>query len=301
MTIGSGTYWAGITAALKHYGITDFKVSYNTKEALKELKLGNWMIAVVGPSRWTRGGHYIVVYGLNGNRVLVSDPASSSDYRQKQGTWSELVAAENCMWISIDPRNYKKGSKPKGSSKVVMYVSDAKANIRKGRGTKYGVAATIKRGTKLTLTAYKDGWYKISKGKYKGKFISASTLAKYPPYVSTFKTKYTMNIRSGYTTKAEVLGTVSKGATIKSAYKVGNWIYVPSVKGWICVEDSTKTYCTEVKKKSKKPAKKKTDKEIAKEVIDGKWGNGQERINKLKKAGYDPKAVQKIVDQMLKK
>lgn len=44
-------------------------------------------------------------------------------------------------------------------------------------------------------------------------------------------------------------------------------------------------------------AKKKTNSEIAKEVVAGKWGNGQERINRLTEAGYDYKAVQKIVNE----
>ena len=39
--------------------------------------------------------------------------------------------------------------------------------------------------------------------------------------------------------------------------------------------------------------------ELAKEVIQGKWGNGQDRVNRLKKAGYDYNAVQKKVNQML--
>ena len=38
---------------------------------------------------------------------------------------------------------------------------------------------------------------------------------------------------------------------------------------------------------------------IAKEVIDGKWGNGAERVNKLEAAGYDAAAVQKRVNQIL--
>ena len=45
--------------------------------------------------------------------------------------------------------------------------------------------------------------------------------------------------------------------------------------------------------------KKKTVDEIAKEVIDGKWGNGDERVAKLKAAGYDPDAVQKKVNELL--
>ncbi len=45
---------------------------------------------------------------------------------------------------------------------------------------------------------------------------------------------------------------------------------------------------------------KKTVKQLAEEVIAGKWGNGQDRINRLKKAGYDPTVIQKKVNQMLK-
>lgn len=40
---------------------------------------------------------------------------------------------------------------------------------------------------------------------------------------------------------------------------------------------------------------------IAKEVIAGKWGNGQNRIDRLTKAGYDYKAVQQRVNALLKK
>ena len=48
-----------------------------------------------------------------------------------------------------------------------------------------------------------------------------------------------------------------------------------------------------------KPAKKKSNKTIAKEVIAGKWGNGSARVKALKKAGYDPDAVQKEVNKIL--
>lgn len=45
--------------------------------------------------------------------------------------------------------------------------------------------------------------------------------------------------------------------------------------------------------------KKKSNTQIAKEVIAGKWGNGSDRVKKLKKAGYDPAAVQKEVNRLL--
>lgn len=57
---------------------------------------------------------------------------------------------------------------------------------------------------------------------------------------------------------------------------------------------------TEKKTEKKKEAKKKSAETIAKEVIAGKWGNGEERKNKLKKAGYDYKIIQKLVNKLLK-
>ena len=49
----------------------------------------------------------------------------------------------------------------------------------------------------------------------------------------------------------------------------------------------------------KKSSKKSVD-TLAKEVIQGKWGNGDERKKKLTAAGYDYNAVQKRVNEMLK-
>ena len=42
---------------------------------------------------------------------------------------------------------------------------------------------------------------------------------------------------------------------------------------------------------------KKSNEEIAQEVLDGKWGNGEERRKALEAAGYNYEAIQKIVNQ----
>ena len=44
----------------------------------------------------------------------------------------------------------------------------------------------------------------------------------------------------------------------------------------------------------------KTCEEIALEVLDGLWGNGAQRKELLRNAGYDPKQVQKIVNEIIK-
>lgn len=55
-----------------------------------------------------------------------------------------------------------------------------------------------------------------------------------------------------------------------------------------------------VDKVTKKNSIGKSNEEVAKEVINGKWGNGEERKKKLEKAGYNYKAVQKIVNKLCK-
>lgn len=89
-----------------------------------------------------------------------------------------------------------------------------------------------------------------------------------------------------------------------------HWVYVKdsnstseSRNGWVSYEDNLrnavfKVWSGKLPAKSK-PAPKKTIDEIAKEVLDGKWGNGDERVKRLKEAGYDPDAVQKRVNELL--
>ena len=64
--------------------------------------------------------------------------------------------------------------------------------------------------------------------------------------------------------------------------------------------DVSRVWSGKLPKAEPAPTPTKSIDEIAKEVIDGKWGNGDERIAKLKAAGYDPEAVQKRVNELLK-
>ena len=46
-------------------------------------------------------------------------------------------------------------------------------------------------------------------------------------------------------------------------------------------------------------APKKSVDELAREVLDGKWGNGKDRVDRLTAAGYDYNAVQKRVNELI--
>lgn len=49
------------------------------------------------------------------------------------------------------------------------------------------------------------------------------------------------------------------------------------------------------------PLDKKSNEDMANEVIQGKWGNGDDRKKKLEAAGYDYNAIQKIVNEKVKR
>lgn len=66
------------------------------------------------------------------------------------------------------------------------------------------------------------------------------------------------------------------------------------------VKEKKVTPTTTNKTTSSNKTTKKSVTEIAKEVINGKWGNGQDRKNRLTKAGYNYNKVQKKVNELLK-
>ena len=99
--------------------------------------------------------------------------------------------------------------------------------------------------------------------------------------------------------------TYYDGKSIPSWVLKKNWI-VKSVNGNRVVidksEDGKNAICSPVKAADLKlVSSKKTVDEIAREVINGKWGNGTERKSKLTAAGYDYNAVQKRVNELMKK
>ena len=107
-----------------------------------------------------------------------------------------------------------------------------------------------------------------------------------------------MNIRKGPGTTYAI---VSYGGckynsvyTIVAEKKVGSqvWGQLKSGNGWICLSGYTVRY-------NGTTTTKKSNQEIAKEVVAGKWGAGQDRINRLKAAGYNPTTIQKLVNQLL--
>lgn len=93
--------------------------------------------------------------------------------------------------------------------------------------------------------------------------------------------------------KEVLAGKWGNGNTRKQKLKAAGYDYN-------AVQAKVNELCGVTSRPTTMPKPTKTISQLADEVIAGNWGNGQDRIDRLKKAGYDPAAVQNKVNQKLK-
>ena len=84
----------------------------------------------------------------------------------------------------------------------------------------------------------------------------------------------------------------------------GIWQYadngsVSGISGKVDMNISFKDYPTIIRGIKPQEPVKKSNEEIAQEVINGLWGNGEDRKNRLQNAGYDYNAIQNIINDRL--
>ena len=73
-TASTGTSWGFFNSIGSKYGLTTTQ-SGSAQDAINSLQNGMPVIASMGPSTFTKGGHYIVLSGINGEgKVVVNDP-----------------------------------------------------------------------------------------------------------------------------------------------------------------------------------------------------------------------------------
>lgn len=143
------------------------------------------------------------------------------------------------------------------------------------------------------------------------KWLRESLIKKYLPLVLKYDKQYNWNQNEldalvsfcyniGSIKQLTADGTRSKAVVaskILQYNKAGGKVYRGLTRRRKAERELFLTPVKEVKKKSNK----KSNTQIAKEVKAGKWGNGATRKKKLKAAGYNYAAIQKIVNKMCKK
>lgn len=81
---GTGTKWTFLTEGVKNFGIRGKEIALNKKQIISELKKGHPIICSMKSGIFTAQGHFIVLVGINGDKIIVNDPNS--------------IAKSQCLW-----------------------------------------------------------------------------------------------------------------------------------------------------------------------------------------------------------
>ena len=94
---GTGTAWAFMEDAARHYGLYVRTLS-KSEEAFKiALDRGRYIICAMGPGDFTAAGHFIVIYGYDKDGFLINDP-NSRLRSEKHWSYDEISGQIKSIW-----------------------------------------------------------------------------------------------------------------------------------------------------------------------------------------------------------
>lgn len=229
VSYGNGTYWNGITAALKAYGFTVKEC--NISDFFAECKKGHCLadFLFVGGSRggvtWTSGGHYVSVSGYkvkNGKHYLyMNDPGP-----RKHNGWycyeTTMKGLIRKIWACHLPEEKKKVT----SSYLDKVTENAKKVYKAAIGCKHvcGTKATtfakMKQMKELSCNRTVSIVLQLSGYLKTGKIIGHTKAAKGKKTIDdALKNKKLLE-------NCEVVWVNKKYANLPKEYKVGGVVYI---------------------------------------------------------------------------
>ncbi len=86
------------------YGNAKSSLHAKAKEALDT---GGLVIACMGPGNWTRSGHYVLVWKIDGDTIYINDPASTKAGRTR-GSYALFRQQVKYYWVIDAPKDATK-------------------------------------------------------------------------------------------------------------------------------------------------------------------------------------------------
>ena len=107
-----GTYYGYFEPAGARYGLRVTRLNYTSlygkstsayhAQGKDALDRGELVIACMGPGNWTRSGHYVLVWKIEGDTIYINDPASTKAARTK-GSYSLFRQQVKYYWTIENP------------------------------------------------------------------------------------------------------------------------------------------------------------------------------------------------------
>lgn len=186
-------------------------------KAKKLLKEGHFLIAVMGPGTWTRGGHYVVPWKVDdNNNVYINDPASKAENRTKN-KWATFKNEVKYYWVI----SYGKKEK-----------TNTNGNLYKKMDVLSKKIETINKDAEIYhVKDMKNGWSIVTTnthvGYCKNTLIKDTTLSKYPQH----KLKAKAGLYKRNKSISKKLATLDTGTAVRVITKRKYWTNVVTEKG----------------------------------------------------------------------
>ena len=178
----NGTYWSANRAIADEFDI-EYQETSNFSVMLEKLKNNNYVIASVGNGLFTTGGHYIMIYGIDGNNLKIYDPYLYSGKFETSTRRGKANVIGDTVYCSIDNfknyANYKrffcykydlKSNENQTANNVTSYTKYVKVssrlNIRSGASTKNKIIGKLNNGENVTVYETKGNWSRIGDNKW---------------------------------------------------------------------------------------------------------------------------------------
>ena len=176
----NGTYWSVYRAVADEFNI-EYRETSNFSVMLELLKNNHYIIASVGNGLFTTGGHYIMIYGIDGENLKIYDPYL---YKEKFSTSTRRGKAYiNGDTVYCSKENFKNYANYKrffcykynekntaNSSKKTEYTKYVKVssrlNVRNGASKNNKIVGKLNNGTKVTVYETRGNWSKIGNNRW---------------------------------------------------------------------------------------------------------------------------------------
>lgn len=256
----SGTYWSAYRAVADQFNIGYTETS-NMDTMLNLLENNNYIIASCGNGLFTSNGHYIVLYGIDGDTIKIYDPYLYSGKFDVSTRRGKVVVNGNTVYCSIN--NFKKYANYKqffcykynpnavnttnftdtqvSTATYVRYVKvNTSLNVRTApNGNRVG---SLKNGTKVTIFETRGVWARIGENRW----VSVAYLSSINPGKKTisiqktyttgkYKVSTNIHVRTGPGTnyKIKIYNQLTTNARAQNK-RLGNYYYTGYKKGVIC-------------------------------------------------------------------
>ncbi len=183
-SVNNGTYWSAFRWTADVFDI-EYTEKYKLNDVVELLKNNYMVIAACGNGLFTTGGHFIVIYGIEGNTLKIYDPYLYSGKFNTSTRRGKVTVSGNTVYCSIDNfrdyanytgffgfKNDREDIKENTNTNVSIstytrYVKvNTSLNVRNGAGINYSFIRSLYNGDKVTIYEEEGNWSRIGENEW---------------------------------------------------------------------------------------------------------------------------------------